>query len=125
MQVKVHHWYQQHRRQILPPVPLLLLILVANLLQVSTIPAASLPPVSTTDWCHLKENLMGKIDLYVNSTNRRCPKKKIKSCLIEHFFHLPPVSTTLVAHLELRISPRAPGAWGKLIHEKNLKSKIS
>ncbi len=24
-QVKVHHWYQRHRRQILPPVPLLLL----------------------------------------------------------------------------------------------------
>jgi hypothetical protein len=25
-QVKVHHWYQRHRRQILQPVPLLLLI---------------------------------------------------------------------------------------------------
>jgi hypothetical protein len=26
--------------------------------------------------------------------------------LIEDFFHLPPVSTTPVVHLELRISPR-------------------
>jgi hypothetical protein len=53
------------------------------------------------------------------------------------FFHLPPVTTTLVVHLELQIS--APivlkkietaltgysGAWGKLFHEKNLKMKIS
>ncbi len=37
--------YQRHRRQILPPVPLVLLTPVANL---STIPAANLPPVSTT-----------------------------------------------------------------------------
>ncbi len=50
-----------------------------------------------------------------------------------NFFHLPPVSTTPVVHLELRISPwifenirnGRPGAWGKLIHEKNLQSKIS
>jgi hypothetical protein len=26
--------------------------------------------------------------------------------MIEEFLHLPPVSTTLVVHLELRISPR-------------------
>jgi hypothetical protein len=54
--------------------------------------------------------------------------------MIEDFFHLPPVSTTQVAHLELRISPRIfkkfetalkSGAWGKLIHEKIQKSKIS
>jgi hypothetical protein len=33
--------------------------------------------------------------LYANSTSQRCPiKKKI---LIEDFFHLPPVTTTLVA----------------------------
>jgi hypothetical protein len=46
------------------------------------------------------------------------------------------VSATPVANLELRISPRIfekirnghdgySGAWGKLIHEKNQKSKIS
>ncbi len=29
----------------------------------------------------------------------------MKTFLIEDFFHLPPVSMTLVVHLELRISP--------------------
>jgi hypothetical protein len=49
---------------------------------------------------------------------------------------LPPVSLTPVVHLDLRISPRISekfemilmllsGAWGKVIHEKNLKQKIS
>jgi hypothetical protein len=33
-------------------------------------------------------------------------KKIIKIFLLECFFHLPPVSLTLVANLELRISPR-------------------
>ncbi len=58
-QVKVHHrcrWYrrqifhryQRHQRQILPPVPLVLLTPVANLLPVSTMLAANLPPVSMT-----------------------------------------------------------------------------
>ncbi len=58
--------------------------------------------------------------------------------MIEDFLHLPPVSLTPVANLEVRISPRIfekirnnpngtvySGAWGKLIHEKNQKSKIS
>jgi hypothetical protein len=31
-------------------------------------------------------------------------QKKYKKILIEDFFHLPPVSTTPVANLELRIS---------------------
>jgi hypothetical protein len=50
--------------------------------------------------------------------------------------NLPPVSLTPVVHLDLRISPRIfkkfemilmllSGAWGKVIHEKNLKQKIS
>jgi hypothetical protein len=30
LQVKVHHWYQGNQRQILPPVPLVLLIMVAK-----------------------------------------------------------------------------------------------
>ena len=45
-QVKVHHQYQRHRWQILPPFSLVLLIPVANLPPVSTIPVANLPPVS-------------------------------------------------------------------------------
>ncbi len=56
--------------------------------------------------------------------------------MIEDFLHLPPVSLTPVANLELRISPIIfekfettlmvySGAWGKLIREKNQKSKIS
>ncbi len=65
-----------------------------------------------------------------------CPNKIIKTSLIEDFFHLPTVSTTPMVHLELRISPRIlgkfetarlryTGAWGNLIHEKNVKSNIS
>jgi hypothetical protein len=60
----------------------------------------------------------------------------MKIFLIEDFFHLPPMSTTPVVHLELRISPRIfekirngpngtvySGAWGKLIHEKKPEAK--
>jgi hypothetical protein len=42
----------------------------------------------------------------VNSTIQRCPNKIIKYFLIEDFPHLPPVSTTPVVNLELRISPQ-------------------
>ncbi len=118
--------------QILLPFSVALLIPAANLPPVSTIPAANLPPVSTThryQWhrrqiCHrcrwhrwqimatisgcryLKVNLKAKIYIYVNSTTQRCPNKIIKSFMLEGFFHLPPVSLTPVANLELRISPR-------------------
>jgi hypothetical protein len=54
--------------------------------------------------------------------------------MIEDFFHLPPVSTTPVVHLELRIPPRifekirnGPNdilrGLGKLIHEKTRSRK--
>jgi hypothetical protein len=52
----------------------------------------------------LKMNLKKKIYLYANYTTQRCSKEIMKKFLIEDFFHLPPVSTTLVVHLELRIS---------------------
>jgi hypothetical protein len=50
--------------------------------------------------------------------------------------NLPTVSLIPVVHLNLRISPRIfkkiqndsnaiSGAWGKMIHEKDLKQKIS
>ena len=63
--------------------------------------------VGTISGCrHLKVNLKAKIDIYVSSTIQRWPNKIIKIFLIEDFFHLPPVSLTPVANLELRISPR-------------------
>jgi hypothetical protein len=85
---------------------------------------------------YLKANLKAKMYIYVNSTIQRCPNKILKIFLIEDFFHLPPVSTTPVVNLELRISPRifeklrkGPNeilwGWGKLIDEKNQKQKIS
>jgi hypothetical protein len=85
---------------------------------------------------YLKLNLKAKIYIYVNSTTQRCPNKIIKIFQFEDFSHLPPVSATPVVHLELRISPQIfekirngsigiLGAWGKLIHEKKQKSKIS
>jgi hypothetical protein len=85
---------------------------------------------------HLTVNLKAKIYIYVNSTTQRCPNKIIKIFLLEDFFHLPPVSLTPVVHLEPRISPQIfkkirngrigiLSAWGKLIHEKNQKSKMS
>jgi hypothetical protein len=52
-QVKAHHWYQRHWRQILPQVSLVLLIPVANLPPVSMMPAANLPLVSTTPVANL------------------------------------------------------------------------
>jgi hypothetical protein len=48
-------------------------------------------------------NLKAKIYIYVNSTIQRCFNKIIKIFLIEDFFHLPPVSATPVANLELRL----------------------
>ncbi len=45
---QICHRYQRHRWQIFPPFSLALLIQVANLPPVSTIPAENLPPVSTT-----------------------------------------------------------------------------
>ena len=51
-----------------------------------------------------KVNLKSKIFIYVNSTTQRCPNKIIKIFLLEGSFHLPPVSLTPVANLELRIS---------------------
>jgi hypothetical protein len=63
-------------------------------------------------------------------------QKLIKTFLIEDFFYILLVSLTPVVHLELRIILKIlekfgmalmvySEAWGKLIHEKYLKSKIS
>ncbi len=60
---QIYHWYEQHRRQILPHVPLVMLIPVAKLLPVSMILAANLPSVSTTPVVHLRisQQSFGKI----------------------------------------------------------------
>jgi len=63
----------------------------------------------------------------------------MKTFLSKDFFDLSPVLRTLVVHLTLSCKNLTEfskifettaligylGAWGKLIHEKNLKSKIS
>jgi hypothetical protein len=106
----------------LPPNPENKIRIISNFFEFAEIfasegspPVANLPPVSTTPVANNGSNirlltseskLERKIYLYVNSTTQRCPKKIIKTFLIEDFFHLPPVSTTLVVYLELRISPR-------------------
>jgi hypothetical protein len=109
---QICHRYQRHRWQIFPLFSLALLIPVANLPPVSTIPAANLPSVSLTPVANngnntlsgcrdLQVNLKVKIYMYVNSTTQRCPNKLIKIFLLEGFYHLPPVSLTPVANLEL------------------------
>ncbi len=55
---------------------------------------------------YLKVNWKAKIYICVSSTTQRWPNKIVKIFLIEDFFHLPPVSLTPVANLELRISLR-------------------
>ncbi len=47
----------------------------------------------------LKMNLNKIFFLYANSTTQRCPKEIIKNFRIEDFFHLPPVSLTILAVL--------------------------
>jgi hypothetical protein len=120
---------------ILPPVLLVLLIPVANLLcqryrrqicrrcqqhrwQIATGTNDTGGKFATGQWhrwqlmgtisgCrHLKVTLKAKIYINVKSSIQRCPNKIIKNFLIEDFFPLPPVSTTPVVHLELQISPR-------------------
>ncbi len=54
----------------------------------------------------MKVNLKAKMYLEVNSTSQGCPKKLIKTFMIEDFFHLPPVTTTPVVPHELRITLR-------------------
>ncbi len=98
-----------------------------------------LPPVSTTPvantrgtggkicrWCHW----------YRWQICRRCHwyRRNLPPVSLTPAANLPPVSLTPVVHLDLRISPRTSkkfemnlmlfsGAWGKVIHEKNLKQK--
>ncbi len=109
------HRYQRHRRQILPPVSVVLLIPVAICHRYQRHRRQICHRCQRhrwqtmrliSGWGYLKVNLKAKIYIYVNSTIQRCSNKIIKIFLIEDFFNLPPVSATPVVNLELRISPR-------------------
>jgi hypothetical protein len=106
--------YQRHCWQILPPIPLVLLIHTGindtgDKFATGVNDTGGKQRDQLSDCSQLKMNLKKKIYLYANSTTQRCPKEIIKKFLIKDFFHLPPVSTT----------------GGKLINEKNQKQKIS
>ncbi len=84
-----------------------------------------MPPVSTT-----QGELVAKFSAGVVDTGGI-----FAASVVDTGGNLPPVSLTPVVHLDLRISPRIfekirndPNviirAWGKVIHEKNLKKKI-
>jgi hypothetical protein len=64
--------------------------------------ASTIPAISGC--IHLRVNLKAKIYIFVNFGTQRCPNKIIKIFLIEDFFLFPPMSTTPVVHLKLRIS---------------------
>jgi hypothetical protein len=71
---------------------------------------ANLPPVSTT-----QGELVAKFAAGVVDTGG-----KFAAGVVDTGGNLPPVLLTPVVHLDL-----LSGAWGKAIHEKNLKQKIS
>jgi hypothetical protein len=142
-QVKVHHWCQRHRWQILPRVSLVFLTTVVNLPTVSTILVANLPLVSTKPLANMQK--MGTISgfrplkvnyIYVNSTSQRCPNKIIKNFLIVDFsicHQCQPHQWCTLSRKYLREFSKKiemavmvySGGWGKLIHEKNKKLNIS
>ncbi len=131
-QVKGHQQYQRHRWQILPPVPLVLMIPGANLPPVSTILAANLPPVSPTpvvncqryqrhlrQICHRCQQhrwqTMGTISDYwqlkVNLKEKiylyaNSTTQRCPKEIMKTFLIEDFFHLTLVVHLELRISPR-------------------
>ncbi len=99
-QFKVHHWYQRHRWQICLQCQWRRWQFATSFNDTGAV-ANNRSNYQTADilkWTWKKY-------LYANSTSQRCPKENIKIFLIIDFFHLPPVSLTPVANLELRISP--------------------
>ena len=82
---------------------------------VSTTPAANLPPVSTTPVANNGNNIRlltpeseveGKNVYMCNLYYPKVSQQNYKKFSDWRFFHLPPVSTTPVVNLDLRISPR-------------------
>ncbi len=81
-----------------------------------------------SDCLHLEGKLKNTIYLYVSSSPKGVHTKYLKLFLLKIFHLPPPVSTTPVVHLELRISRKVLkkfetalmgylGVWDKLIHE--------
>ncbi len=128
--------------QCVPPVST---IPAENLPAISTTPEANCHWYQRHRWqtmglisgCrYLKVNLKARIYIYVNSTIQRCPNKIIKKFLIEDFFichrcqrHLwSTLSYEYIREFSKKFETALmlySEAWGKLIHEKNQKSKIS
>ncbi len=115
--------YQRHRRQILSPVPLC----CWHRWQI----------MGTISGCiHLKVNLKAKIYIYVNSTTQRCPYKIIKIFCLKIFsichrcrwHRWCTLSREYLREFSKKFEMAVmvhPDVWGKLIHEKKQKSKIS
>ncbi len=92
---------------------------------------------SVSNFLHLKVNWKKKMYLYVNSTTQSCPSKIFNSFLIEDFFPNAigvtdsggaPLAANISTNFRKKFETALVGyseASGKLIHEKNLKSKIS
>ncbi len=104
----------------------------------STKPVVNIPPGLTPLLVQIIWTIPDCLHLKVNSKEKICPIKTIKTFLIEDFVHLPPVSITpqwctLSSEYLREFSKKIEtaligysGAWGKLIHEKkNPTSKIS
>jgi hypothetical protein len=92
-----------------------------------------LPPVSMKPVANLRPVLLIPVAIC-----RRCHwyRRQFATGVIDTGGNLLPVLLTPVVHLDLQISPRSSkkfemtlmllsGAWGKVIHEKNLTQKIS
>ncbi len=70
------------------------------------------------------------------STTPAVPMAKLTAGVVDTIANLPPLSLIPVVHLDLQISLEIfekfrmtlmlfSGGWGKMIHERNLKQKIS
>ncbi len=131
-QVNVHHQYQGHRGANLPPILLVLLIHVANCqrcqqyqLQISRWhwwQVATVVKELTADT--LKWTTGKNFTLH---TTRRC-LKIFSICRRWHLHWWCTLSCEYLREFSKKIRNGLmvySGAWGKLIHEKNLKSKIS
>jgi hypothetical protein len=91
-----------------------------NLQPVSLTPVANLPPVSTTQGELVAKFVAGVVDT----------GGKFAAGVVDTGVNLPPVSLTCEYLCEFSkkiemIPMLLSGAWGKVIHEKNLKQKIS